>query len=75
MIELLRTRRSIRKFQPTPVGPEHMALLEEALMRSPTSRNSRSWRFVMVTDDDVRMALSVAKPGGARFLATPRSTS
>lgn len=69
MIELLRTRRSIRAYQDRPVSPEHLALLEEALLRAPSSRNSRPWRFVLVQDAATRQALATAKPGGARFLA------
>ena len=69
MIELLRTRRSIRAFQDRPVAPEHLTLLEEALLRAPSSRNSRPCRFVLVQDAPTRQALAVAKPGGGRFLA------
>ena len=69
MIDLLRTRRSIRVYEDRPVTPEHLALIEEALLRAPTSRNSRSWRFVLVQDEPTRQALSQAKPGGAKFLA------
>jgi len=69
MIELLRTRRSIRAFEDRPLSPDQIALLEEALLRSPTSRNSRSWRFVLVQDVPTRQALAKAKPGGGKFLA------
>ncbi len=69
MIELLRTRRSIRAFQDRPLDPSQLALIEEALLRAPSSRNSRPWRFVMVQDAPTRLALSQAKPGGAKFLA------
>ncbi len=69
MIELLRTRRSVRAFQDRPISPEQQALLEEALLRSPSSRNSRPWRFVLVHDAETRQALAKAKPGGAKFLA------
>jgi nitroreductase len=69
MIELLRTRRSIRRYQERPVSPEHIALLEEALLRAPSSRNSRPWRFIVVQDRPTLAALSQSKPGGAKFLA------
>ncbi len=69
MIELLRTRRSIRAFERRPVSSEHRALLEEALLRAPSSRNSQPWRFVMVQDASTRAALAQAKPGGGKFLA------
>jgi nitroreductase len=69
MIELLRTRRSIRAFQDRPLAPEQIALLEEALLRAPSARNNRSWRFVLVQDAPTREALARAKPGGGLFLS------
>ncbi len=69
MIELLRTRRSVRRFKDRPVSPEQLALLEEALLRAPSSRNSRPWSFVFVHDPALLAELARCKPGGAAFLA------
>lgn len=69
MIELLRTRRSIRRFEDRPVSAEQRALLEEAILRAPSSRNRMPWRFVMVEDAATRRALARCKPSGAAFLA------
>lgn len=68
MIELLRTRRSIRKFKSDKVSQEHLALLEEALLRSPSSRGINPWEFIFVDDPAKLAALSVAKTHGAGFL-------
>jgi nitroreductase len=68
MIELLRTRRSIRKFENTPVEPEKIALLKEALLRSPSSRGKNPWEFIFVQDPDVLKQLATAKEHGAEFL-------
>jgi nitroreductase len=39
MIELLRARRSIRKYADRPLEPQKLELLKEAVLRSPSSRN------------------------------------
>lgn len=69
MIELLRTRRSIRRFLDRPIGPEAVAGIEEALLRAPTSRNSRPCRFVVVEGRPRVAVLAGCKPSGAAFLA------
>ena len=68
MIDLLRTRRSVRKYEPGKIEDEKIEILKEALLRSPTSRNFRPWEFIFVDDRDVLARLSQAKPHGAAFL-------
>jgi nitroreductase len=68
MIELLRKRRSIRKYTSQPIGRQSRELLVEALLRSPTSRNGKSWEFILVDDPSLLAKLSTAKPQGSAFL-------
>jgi nitroreductase len=68
-IDLLRSRRSIRKFQEQPVEKEKVDLLIEAALRSPSSRGFNPWEFVVVFDPQTIVRLSRAKPHGASFLA------
>ena len=68
-IDLLRSRRSIRKFEDRPVEAEKVGLLVEAVLRSPSSRGFNPWEFVVVTDPAILKRLSTAKPHGASFLA------
>jgi nitroreductase len=68
MIELLRARRSIREFTDQAVEPEKVALLREAALRSPSSRNIDSWEFVFVDDRGLLAKLARCKPHGADFL-------
>jgi len=70
MLELLRQRRSIRKFSAQKVEAEKIDLLEEALLRSPTSRNHRPWEFVLVDDSQLLKQLATAKSHGTSFFAT-----
>lgn len=68
-IDLIRSRRSIRKFLDRPVEPENIDSLVEAVLRAPSSRDLNPWFFVVVTDSEMILALSRAKPHGASFLA------
>lgn len=68
MIETLRKRRSIRRYLDRPIVPETLAVLKEALLRSPSSREIRPWSFLLVRDKDLLGKLSRVKPHGAEFL-------
>ncbi len=67
-IELLRERRSIRKFEDRPVEREKLDLLIEAALRAPSSMGRAPWRFVVVTERETIDKLATAKPHGAAFL-------
>ena len=68
MIDLLRTRRSIRTYTDRAIEPEKIDILKEALLRSPSSREIRPWRFYFVDSPETLEALSKSKPHGASFL-------
>jgi nitroreductase len=68
-IDLLRSRRSIRRFEERPVEAEKVELIVEAALRSPSSRGGNPWQFIVVTDPETINRLSTAKPHGASFLA------
>jgi len=68
MIDLLRKRRSVRRFDDRGIEPEKIALLKEAVLRSPSSRNFDPWEFIFVEDKQLLEALSKSKPHGATFL-------
>jgi nitroreductase len=68
MLDIVRKRRSIRKYKDKPIAPELIEMLKEAAVRSPTSRNFWPWRFIFVTAKAKLEALSRAKPSGSSFL-------
>ncbi len=68
MIELLRKRRSIRKFTADKIPPETRQILIEAALRSPSSRGINPWEFIVVDDPDILRQLARAKQHGAEFL-------
>ena len=69
LIELLRRRRSIRKFKSTPVDQNRIDTIVEAVLRSPSSRGLAPWQFVVVTNPETIGKLARAKTHGSSFLA------
>lgn len=67
-IELVKKRRSIKKFTSQPVEPEKVDAIIETALRAPSGNAVRPWEFIVVTDKNILEKLSVAKPGGAEFL-------
>lgn len=68
MMELLRKRRSIRKFSRERVAPETVELLIEAALRAPSSRGKNPWEFILVDDPALLQKLAVAKQHGSEFI-------
>lgn len=71
MIELLRNRRSIRKYTNQRIEPEKLEILKEALLRSPSSKNINPWEFIFVETREVIMELKKCKP----YATTPLETA
>lgn len=67
--ELIKARRSMRKFTMEPVSAEHVRLLLRAGLMSPSSKGLHSWEFVVVEDVATIEALSRCKAQGSEFLA------
>ena len=67
-LDLIRQRRSIRKFTSQPIEKKTRDLILEAALRAPSSRNFNPWRFIVVDDTELLEKLSNAKPHGASFL-------
>lgn len=48
-----KTRRSVRKFKPTPVPDEHIRQILEAAHYAPSPRNRQAWKFVVIKNRDI----------------------
>lgn len=68
MIDLLRSRRSIRKYQERKIEEGQLEILKEAILRSPSSRGVNPWTFIFVDDAGLLKGLSRAKEHGSRFV-------
>ena len=69
MINLLRNRRSVRKFLSKKIETKKIELIKESLLRSPSSRNKKQWEFIIVDDLAIIKELSQSKEHGSQFLA------
>ncbi len=58
--ELLNSRRTIREFSPEPVPIEIIEYLIRSSGTAPSGANKQPWRFVLVTDPEVKHRIRVA---------------
>jgi nitroreductase len=72
MIDILRNRRSIRRYKDLKIEADIIEQLKEAALRSPSSRGINPWRFFFITDRSKLAALSEAKEHGSSFLKGAR---
>lgn len=72
VFEAVSTRRAIKKFDPNhKMNSDDVKKLMDHVILSPTSYNQQNWRFVYITDQDVKEKISEA----ARGQAQPRDGS
>lgn len=58
LMETIRERRSIRKFQPDPVDESDLKEIIQAGILAPNAENDQMWRFVAVTNKKLIMQMS-----------------
>jgi nitroreductase len=56
--ELIMNRKSIRSFSDQPVSDDLIEAILKAGQRAPSGKNNQPWRFVIVTNREVRMLLA-----------------
>jgi len=69
--EAIRARRSIRKYKPDPVPPEHVKLMLEAAMVAPSAINGRPWEFAVLRDRGLREQIVAVAPAAKPILEAP----
>ncbi len=62
VLQLLKTRRSIRKYKATPVEQEKIERCLEAARYAPSASNRQPWEFLIVTRKEIREKLAVIHP-------------
>ena len=67
-IELLKNRRSCRRFTDEPVSQEAVATIMRAALMSPSGHRINPWEFILVEDKATLKALSVSKAAGAQLI-------
>ena len=67
--ELLKTRRSIRKYLPKTVEPDKIQQITYAGLMSPASKRSNPWEFIVVEDKQKLIKLSECRSHSSQMLA------
>ncbi len=67
--ELVKTRRSIRKFLPEKVEAEKLDLILKAALMSPASKRTNGWEFWVVEQRETLEAMAECRPFGSKLLA------
>lgn len=68
MLEMMRRRRSIRKYTTEPVEDEKLKKILQAGMLSASSRTRRPWEFIVVKNKDTLKYMAECRVGGAKML-------
>lgn len=75
LMEVIRERRSIRRFRADPVEEEKLLTVLEAARLAPSWKNGQCWRFILVTSEEGRRAvadcLPPTNPGRQALLQAP----
>lgn len=63
IMEVIRSRRSIRKFQDRKVADDVLRCLVEAGSLAPSASNLQAWKFILVTDEALVRKVDMFSPG------------
>lgn len=66
--ELIKTRRSTRKFTDQLLSPEQVEAILKAGLMAPSSKRSNPWQFIVIEDKEMLEKLSTCKEHGSSFL-------
>ena len=68
LFELLKTRRSIRKYLPNAVEQAKINQITHAALMSPASKRSNPWEFIVVEDKQMLLKLSECRSHSSQML-------
>ena len=60
VLEAIRTRRSVRSYSSRPIAPDVMDRMLQALHYAPSACNLQPWRFILITDEELRRKVAQA---------------
>ena len=66
--DLIKSRRSMRKFTTEELTQEEVVTLLKAALMSPTSKRTNCWQFIVVDDKEILENLSYCKEASASFI-------
>lgn len=69
MSDIIKTRRSIRKFEDREIEKDKLKAILQGALTAPSSRGKRPWNLVVVTEKERLNQLSQCREVGSSFLA------
>lgn len=69
LLDVMRTRRSIRKYTQEPIGEDKLEQILAAGLLSASSRGIRPWEFIVVKKKETLKKMSESRAGSAKMLA------
>lgn len=57
LLEVMKSRRSIRRYKPTPIPDEVLRRILGAARLAPSANNAQPWKFMVVRDEDMKVKL------------------
>ena len=69
LYNVIKTRRSIRKFTEQAIEKEKIDTIMNAALMSPSSKNTQPWHFVLVDDKAMLARLSESREHGSQLIA------
>lgn len=69
--EVIKRRRSIRRFKPDPVPDEKIKILLESARLAPSGTNTQPWRFIVVKNDNTKKRLQKASHNQRHIKSAP----
>nr|MDO8118968.1 nitroreductase family protein [Candidatus Sigynarchaeota archaeon] len=73
LLDLMKARRSIRKFKPDPVSDDALHTILEAARWCQSASNKQPWRFIVVKNKDLIMKLTTHATYGSFLAQAPVS--
>ena len=70
-MDIMRARRSIRRYSGEPVTGELVTTMLEAAMAAPSAGNEQPWEFIVITERGVLEALHQVHPHSSMLLEAP----
>lgn len=70
-MDIIRSRRSIRKFKLDEVNEEDLHLILDAAMHAPSAGNQRPWHFIVFRDEETRKMLAQTGPNARHAAQCP----
>lgn len=60
VMDAIRNRRSVRDYDERPIPPDVLAEVTEALRLAPSACNYQPWRFIIITDPEIKLRVAQA---------------